>query len=131
MTEDPAGWVRGGSARRVALIVRFVMELALLIGAFAAAWRLTTGGWQWASGIAAVVVVAVVWALFLSPKAEYPLPEAARLAIETALVSAVAILLSVGGLTAVAVIGFLIWLADRIAVSVLDPHRGRRPTHHR
>lgn len=131
MTDDPAGWVRGGAARRVALIVRFVMELALLIGAFAAAWRLTTGGWQWATGIAAVVVVAVVWALFLSPKAEYQLPEIVRIASETALVAAVAILLAVGGLTVVAVVGFLVWLADRIAVSVLDPHRGQRPANPR
>jgi len=124
MTDDPAGGVRGGGARTIALLVRFIVELALLIAAFAGAWRLTTGGWQWATGIAAAVVVAVVWALFLSPKAEYQLPVAARIAIETALVCAVAALLAVGGLTVVAVVGLLVWLIDRIAVSLLDPHRG-------
>jgi hypothetical protein len=125
MTDDPAAGVRGGGARTIALLVRFIVELALLIAAFAGAWRLTTGGWQWATGIAAAVVVAVVWALFLSPKAEYQLPVAARIAIETALVCAVAALLAVGGLTVVAVIGLLVWLVDRIAVSLLDPHRGQ------
>ncbi len=125
MTDDPADGVRSGTARRIALLVRFIVELALLAGAFAGAWRLTTGGWQWPTAIAAVIVVAVTWALFLSPKAEYRLPEPARLAIEAALVTAVAVLLAAGGLTGLSVAGFLLWLADRIAVSVLDPRRTR------
>lgn len=109
----------------VALVVRFLIELALLAGAGIAAWHLAPEFWAWPAAIVAPLVVAIVWGLFLSPRARYALREPVKIALETLLFVAVGCALFAVGLGVVAVIGVGIWAADRIAISVLTPRDGR------
>ncbi|WP_407357908.1 YrdB family protein [Microbacterium sp. LTA6] len=107
-----------------ALVARFLIELALLVGAAVAAWRLVPGQWGWVAAIVAPVAVAVVWGLLLSPRARFVLPEPMKLALETVLFVGVALALSLTGLGVPAIIGFVVWAVDRIAIAVLTPRRG-------
>lgn len=107
----------------VALAVRFLIELALLAGTAALAAHVASGGWRWPAAIVVAGVVATVWGLFLSPKATVAIPPSARLALESLLFVGVGVGLLAAGSGAVAVIGVLIWLVDRIAIAVLS----RRP----
>lgn len=104
-----------------ALVLRFLIELALLAGAGVAAWCLAPGDWRWAAAALAPLAVAVLWGLLLSPRARFPLPPAAKLVIETLLFAA----LVACGLAAAALVGVAVWAADRIAIDVLTP-RGSR-----
>ncbi|WP_341973978.1 YrdB family protein [Microbacterium sp. LWO13-1.2] len=107
-----------------ALVARFLIELALLAGAAVAAWRLLPGPWGWVAAVVAPVSVAVVWGLLLSPRARFVLPEPMKLALETVLFVGVALALSLTGLGVPAIIGFVVWAVDRIAIAVLAPRRG-------
>lgn len=64
------------------LVLRFVLELCALAALFY--WGLRTGDGLpgVVLGLGAVVVAAVVWGLFASPRARVPLPLAGRLAVE-------------------------------------------------
>ncbi len=105
---------------RIALLLRFLLELALLAGAGVAAWRLTPDGWAWAAAALVPVLVAVLWGLFLSPRARVPLSAGLKLLIETVLFAGVALALAASGLTAAAVAGVAIWAADRLAIALLS-----------
>ena len=68
---------------RVAILtIRFLCELGLLAGL--AYWGFTAGegATAWLFGIAAPAVAAVVWGLFVAPKAKYPVSMPIRLSIE-------------------------------------------------
>ena len=109
--------------RGVALTVRFLLELALLAGAAAVAWRLV-GGWAGiVVAVAAVLAIAVVWGLLLSPKANVRLPEAAKLGIETLLFALVAVGLAATGLWIVAAAGFAIWVIHRLVLAATSRKR--------
>lgn len=106
----------------VALTVRFLLELALLAAAAVLAWSFASGWWRWPASIVAVVGVAVVWGLFLSPKAAVPAPGAAKLAIEAILFLGIGAGLVVGfGYVTPAAIGVGVWIIDRIALALLQP----------
>jgi hypothetical protein len=64
------------------LALRFLLELGAL--AAVAYWGFTTsdGVLRWLLGIAAPVAVAVVWWLFVSPKAAVDAPQPVRLLVE-------------------------------------------------
>ncbi|MFT4226721.1 DUF2568 domain-containing protein [Micropruina sp.] len=102
-----------------ALTLRFLLELALLAGVGLLAWSLARGWWSWPAAILAVVAVAVVWGLFLSPKATVPLAPAAVLAIEAVLFVGTGAGLVTVGWGIAAAIGVAIWAADRIALALL------------
>jgi hypothetical protein len=68
----------------LALTVRFVLELALLVGVGVLAWQIAVP-WRWVAVIAGPLAVAVVWGLFLSPKATITLPAGAQFAVEAVL----------------------------------------------
>lgn len=108
-----------------ALVLRFLLELALLAGAAIAAWRLTPGGWAWAAAVVAPLLVAVLWGLLLSPRARVPLAPGVKLVIETLLFVGVAVALAACGLAAAGVIGVVIWAADRLAIRMLSPRSAR------
>lgn len=116
-TVDP--WEEASPQRRVALTVRFLLELALLAGAAALAVLLTTGGWRWVAAIAAMLVIAAVWGALLSPKAPVRLPSLAALAVEALLFLVVGIGLMLVGLGVPAAIGIAIWVCDRLALALL------------
>jgi hypothetical protein len=100
-------------------MVRFLLELALLSGATVVVWRLVPGWWHWPAAILAVIAVAVIWGLFLSPRAAVPLPESAALGIEAALFLSIGIGLFATGLGTIAVVGVLLWVIDRVALALL------------
>ncbi|MFE6997551.1 YrdB family protein [Microbacterium sp. NPDC057659] len=115
--EDP--FESAGTGRRAALIVRFLLELALLAGAAVAAWRLAPGGWSWVAAVAVPVLIAVVWGLFLSPRARITLPTVARVVLETVLFGGVGAALWATGLGGFGIALFAAWLLDRAAIAVL------------
>jgi len=115
-----AGSLEGASpALAVALIIRFLVELALLAGAGIVAAHAADGAWRWVAVGASVIVVAVLWGLFLSPKAAIPVPALVALAMEAVLFLGVGAALFLLGWGAPAVLGVVIWAVDRAAVAVL------------
>jgi Protein of unknown function (DUF2568) len=64
------------------LVIRFLCELGLLVGL--AYWGFTVGegATAWLLGLGAPAVAAVVWGLFVAPKARYPVSMPIRLSIE-------------------------------------------------
>ncbi|UDY34521.1 YrdB family protein [Dermatobacter hominis] len=65
-------------------VVRFGTELALLAGAAVAGWSIA-----WPLVFVGPVLVAVVWGLWIAPKASHQLPDPARLVVEIILFLAV------------------------------------------
>lgn len=115
---NPLDWESPGLA--IALTVRFGLEIALLLGVAAVAWHTAPGGWQWPAMIGAPIAVAILWGLLLSPKAPLALPEAVKLVIEAVLFIGVGACLFLIGYPIQAGIGVIVWIADRIAIAVLD-----------
>lgn len=115
-----AGPLEGASpARAAALTLRFLLELALLAGVGVLAWSIAPGWWSWPAAILAVVVVATLWGLFLSPKARIPLPPAGGLAIEAVLFVGTGAGLVTLGWGVAAAIGVAVWAVDRIALALV------------
>jgi len=115
----PEQFETGGPALRLALTVRFLLELALLAGAGAASWSLAPGAWRLPAAVAAVLVVGTLWGRLLSPRAPVAMPPALRLAVESVLVITVAVLLWAAAVRVPAIVGLALWAADRIAITLL------------
>lgn len=113
-------------ALALALTLRFLLELALLVGVGVLAWSLAPGWSSWPAAILAIAVVATVWGLFLSPKARVPLPQPAAVAIEAVLFVGTGAGLIGLGFGVVAVVGIALWAIDRIALAFLGTRRGGR-----
>ena len=64
------------------LVIRFLCELGLLAGL--AYWGFTVGegATAWLLGLGAPALAAVVWGLFVAPKARYPVSMPVRVSIE-------------------------------------------------
>jgi hypothetical protein len=75
------------------LVVRFLLELSAL--AATAYWGFSTasGVTQWVLGLGAPALVAVVWGLFVSPKAKVEVRHPAQFAIELLVFAAAAVAL--------------------------------------
>ena len=80
--------------RSANLVLRFLLELSAL--AATAYWGFATasGVTQWVLGLGAPLLVAVVWGLFVSPKAKIELPRPTQFAIELAVFAAAALALA-------------------------------------
>ena len=122
MSDGPARdpFLDGGPALRIALGLRFLIELALLAGAATAAVRLAPGWPGWVGAVVAVIVLAVVWGLLLSPKARFDIRPAGRVLLETVLFAAVAAALWASGLGVAGIALFAVWALDRIALAALN-----------
>ncbi len=128
---------RGHSLARVrttALVLRFLLELALAAGAGYAAWNLADGGWRLAAVLLAPAVVIALWATFLSPKAPVAVPAWAQVATEAALFGGIGYLCWRAGAPAAGVALAAVWAVDRLVLwltrdrpSVLEPERGTGP----
>lgn len=105
----------------IALVVRFLLELALLAGIAFLALQLVSAWWRWPAAVLAVLLVATLWGLFLSPKARISLPAAVAVAIEAALFLGVATGLAITGSGLAAVIGVITWCIDRIVLALHRP----------
>ena len=79
--------------RTSVLAIRFLCELGLLAGLAYAGAVLGEGAWAWVLGIGLPLVAAVMWGVFISPKARIRPPVAVRVMIETDLFVATAIAL--------------------------------------
>lgn len=112
-------WDHASVPLAVALTLRFALELALLCGTAALAWNIAPGSWKWPSTVLSVVVVAVIWGLFLSPKATVTVPASAALLIEGILFIGIGSGLFALGHVVIATVGIAVWLADRIAIGLL------------
>jgi hypothetical protein len=80
------------------LVVRFLLELCML--AAVGYWGFKTGaGWgmKIVLGIGLPVLIAVIWGLFVAPKAVYPLSRASRVALELVLFGLGAVALFASG----------------------------------
>lgn len=102
-----------------ALTVRFILELALLAGVALLSFYLVQGWLRLPVTILAPIAVAVVWGLLLSPKAPVQLPEAAKLVIEAVLFIGTGAGLFVIGLGFPAILLVLVWVVDRVAITLL------------
>lgn len=117
---DP--WHTAGPALKAALVVRFLLELALIVGAAFAIVQLMPGSpWRWPVALLAAVGVCATWFTWLSPKAPVRLPEIVKLVIEMALVLVVAGLLAASDFWPAAAVGVVVWMLDRVAIAVLTP----------
>ena len=90
--------------RTSVLILRFLCELGLLAGAAYAGARLGEGALAWVLAVGAPVLVAIVWATFVSPKARRPVSTPIRLMIEIDLY---------------VFTGIALWIADVLVLGVV------------
>jgi hypothetical protein len=111
------GELRG--ARGVALVVRFLLELALIAGAGAAGLLLFPDPWRWVASVLVPVAIAVVWGLLLAPRRRFDIGQVGRVFVETVLFVGTGVALAFAGLVATAIIGVLIWAIDRISLALL------------
>jgi len=109
--------------RSIALVVRFMIELALVAGAAIASFMLLPAPFDWIVGVIAPIVVVTIWAMWMSPKAPLSLPPAGKLALETFLVLAVGAAVWLAGMQVVAIVGFGVWVLHRIALAVTAGRR--------
>ena len=81
--------------RAANLALRFVLELSALTATAYWGFATASGLTQWVLGLGAPALVAVVWGLFVSPKAKVELPRPAQFAIELLVFAAAALALIV------------------------------------
>jgi hypothetical protein len=100
--------------------LRFLLELGAL--AAVAYWGFTTGDGllRWVLGIAAPVAVAVVWWLFVSPKAAVDAPRPVRLAVELAVWTAAGAALWAAGHPALGVAFFVVAVVSGVLNQIWD-----------
>ena len=90
--------------RGVTLTARFICELAMLAALAFWGYVVGEGVWAWVLGLAAPVVAAIVWGLFVAPRARVPVPASVRVAVELVLYTAAAAGLAAAGQPVAAVV---------------------------
>lgn len=116
---------RAGAGVVVLLALRFLLEVALLVALLVGAVSsvgVTSPVAGWLLGAVLVVLTAVVWGVFLSPRRRVHLPLAVRVVVELLLFLGAALLLWAGGHEVAA--GVLI-VAEVVVLAAL-----RGPDHH-
>ena len=83
--------------RAANLVVRFLLELSALTATAYWGFATASGLTQWVLGLGAPALVAVIWGLFVSPKAKVELPRPAQFAIELLVFAAAALALVAAG----------------------------------
>jgi hypothetical protein len=83
--------------RGATLTARFLCELAMLAALAFWGYVVGDGVLAWLLGILAPVVAAVIWGMFVAPRAKLPVPAPVRVAIELALYAAAAAGLAAAG----------------------------------
>ncbi len=109
--------------RSLVLVVRFLLELALVAAVGWSAWMLSDGVWRWVLALAVPALVVVLWARYLSPKAAVELPPQARFALELLLFAVAAVFLSSAGASAAAATLAAVWVVHRVALALTDDVR--------
>jgi hypothetical protein len=91
-------------AEGINLALRFILELSALAALGYWGYETGSGVMRWVLTIAAPLVAALVWALFVSPKATIELARPARLVLELGVFGAAAAALAVAGHGSLAVL---------------------------
>ena len=100
------------------LLVRFLLELCLL--AALGYWGFETAGW--ALGLGAPLLAAIVWGLFIAPKATHEVPKAVWVGLQVLLFGAAALALAAVAPDQLAAIFLAVVVLDSAALAVLaDP----------
>ena len=93
------------------LTLRFFLELAALLGLGTAGWSLSSEVWRWVAAPVVPLVAAILWGTFAVPndpsrsgRAPIPVPGAARLVLELAILFGGAIGFYVAGYKTVAIV---------------------------
>ena len=110
------------------LLVRFLLELCLL-GALAW-WGFETGDGAAAHallGVGVPVAAAVVWGLFIAPKARHPVPLAVWIGLQVVLFGAAALGLAAVASTALAVLFVIVVVLHGAAMAALGLRGAPRP----
>jgi hypothetical protein len=90
--------------RSANLGIRFLLELSALAATSYWGFATASGVTQWVLGLGAPIVVAVVWGLFVSPKAKVELRRPIRFAIELLVFAAAALALVAAGQTVLGIV---------------------------
>jgi hypothetical protein len=117
----PGGQDLSGS-RGATLTARFLCELAMLAALAFWGYVVGEGVWAWVLGIAAPAAAAVVWGMFVAPRARIPVPASLRVQIELVLYALAAVGLGSAGQPVAAVV----LAAAGLVTSVLNDRQERR-----
>jgi hypothetical protein len=112
----------------VTLLVRFLLELCML-GALAY-WGFTTGDGAAAQallGVGVPVAAAVVWGMFIAPKARYPVPIAVWIGLQVVLFGAAALGLAAVASTQLVVLFVIAVVLHGAAMAALGLRGAPRP----
>jgi hypothetical protein len=105
------------------LTVRFLLELCML--AALGVWGFDAGGW--ALGLGAPLAAAVVWGLFIAPKARYRVPLAVWIGLQVILFGAAALGLAAAASTELAVAFAIVVVLHGAAMAALGLRGAPRP----
>jgi hypothetical protein len=105
------------------LLVRFLLELCLL--AALGWWGFETGGW--ALGLGAPLAAAVVWGMFIAPKARHPVPLAVWIGLQVILFGAAALGLAAVASTSLALVFAAVVVLHGAAMAALGIRGAPRP----
>jgi hypothetical protein len=119
--------------RSTALLVRFLLELAALVALLYSGITVVGGALGLIVGVAVAAAAAIVWGLYVAPRARIALPTPARLAVELAVFVTATIGLFVAGAPVVGGLLLGLYLFDRMALWASgsppfepDPNSGTR-----
>ena len=104
----------------LALLVRFLLELAAL--AAVGYWGFETGDsalMQWVLGLGAPLLVAVVWGMFIAPKATVEVPKGVWIGLQVVVFGAAALALAAVAPEQLAAIFLAVVILDSAALAVL------------
>lgn len=104
------------------LAMRFLLELAALAGL--AVWGVHVGTPAWdkvALAMAAPVAMAVVWGLWVAPRAVRRLPDPARLVVELAILAVVSAAIALSGYPVVAAVFAALAIANGAVLRLAYP----------
>ncbi|MFB9234473.1 YrdB family protein [Plantactinospora siamensis] len=111
--------------RGLNLTLRFLLELVALAALGYGGWQ---AGWSgWSRPLLAVllpVAGAVLWGLFVAPRARYPLPDPLRLLPEWVVFGGATLALLLTGHPVLAVVFAVLAAANRVALRLLDTSTG-------
>jgi hypothetical protein len=100
----------------LALVVRFLLELAALAALASAGIAIVDGPLGWLLGLGLATLAAVAWGLFVAPRARYPLTTPARLGVEIAVFVAATVGLLLAGRPFLAALLLIVYALDRIVL---------------
>jgi hypothetical protein len=102
--------------RFLALLVRFLLELAALAALASAGIAIVDGPLGWLLGLGLATLAAIAWGLFVAPRARYPLTTLARLGVEIAVFVGATVGLLLTGRPFLAALLLVVYVVDRIAL---------------